>query len=312
MNIEHLRYVVEVDKAGSISKAAENLYMGQPTLSKTIRELERELNIILFRRTAKGTAATAQGEEFVRHAKKMLREYEEIQALTGPTEKRTQQMRISVPRASYVAAAFTDTLSELDTWHPIQLDYLETNAQRAIRHVADGRAELGIIRCKQEYVNYFCGLFKHNALEHQTLLQFQYNLLLSAQHPLAGRETIQETDLDPYIEIVHGDANMPHLGDSATESERSVTKGDKKVWVYERGSQFDMLARVPQTYMWVSPMPGDVLVRNGLVQKKCSQSAVFVDLLIYKKGRIFTPIEQRFLQHLHTTINQILRQNGVG
>lgn len=53
MNLQHLKYVVEVEKTGSITQAAQNLYMGQPNLSKAIRELEKNLGIVLFKRTSK-------------------------------------------------------------------------------------------------------------------------------------------------------------------------------------------------------------------------------------------------------------------
>lgn len=70
MNIQYLKYVVEVDKTGSINKAAKNLYMGQPNLSAAIKELEKELGISIFYRSKKGVFATKEGEKFLFHAKK--------------------------------------------------------------------------------------------------------------------------------------------------------------------------------------------------------------------------------------------------
>ena len=66
MNLLHLKYVVEVEKTRSISKAAENLLMGQPNLSRAIRDLEQSLGVTLFRRTSKGISPTPEGEEFLR------------------------------------------------------------------------------------------------------------------------------------------------------------------------------------------------------------------------------------------------------
>ena len=50
MNLTHLRYMVEVERLGSITKAASALYMGQPNLSKAIKEMEREVGIPIFKR----------------------------------------------------------------------------------------------------------------------------------------------------------------------------------------------------------------------------------------------------------------------
>ena len=77
MNLTHLKYAVEVDKTRSITRAAENLSMGQPNLSRCIKELEDALGIVLFRRTSKGITPTAQGEEFLADARRVLAQIEE-------------------------------------------------------------------------------------------------------------------------------------------------------------------------------------------------------------------------------------------
>jgi molybdenum-dependent DNA-binding transcriptional regulator ModE len=81
MNIIHLRYAVEIAKTKSISKAAENLYMGQPNLSRAIRELEEGLGIIIFNRTSKGISITPDGEEFLQYAKRILSQLDEMEEL---------------------------------------------------------------------------------------------------------------------------------------------------------------------------------------------------------------------------------------
>ena len=65
MNTLHFKYAVEVEKTGSISQAAENLFMAQPNLSKSIKELEDTLGIGVFERTSKGVIPTIQGKEFL-------------------------------------------------------------------------------------------------------------------------------------------------------------------------------------------------------------------------------------------------------
>ncbi len=81
VNLQHLKYVVEVEKTGSITQAAQNLYMGQPNLSKAIKELEKNLGIVIFKRTSKGVLPTAQGEEFLRYAKSILDQVQRMENL---------------------------------------------------------------------------------------------------------------------------------------------------------------------------------------------------------------------------------------
>lgn len=81
MNLLHLKYVIEVAKAGSISKAASNLYMNQPHLSKTIKDLEENMQIIIFERTSKGVIPTKKGAEFIERAKSIIMQVEEMEAM---------------------------------------------------------------------------------------------------------------------------------------------------------------------------------------------------------------------------------------
>lgn len=303
MNIEHLRYILEVDRTGSISQAAENLFMGQPNLSKAIKELEKTLNITIFKRNSKGVDTTPKGREFLRYAKGILQQYEEIEALGRQNDETVQELRISVPRASYIVAAFTTFLTKLEDT-PLRIDFKETNALRTIRHVTDCRSSLGIIRCRAEYQNYFAKLLNENNLDWQEVLSFRYLLLVSNTHPLAGCDVAAEKDLQPYIEIVHGDTALPYM-QNLNETEHDPGLGNKKIYVYERGSQFDLLARVPNTYMWVSPMPEDLLRRNNLKQKQCADSPEFKDLLIFPKGKPHTPLETLFLEELSGSVREI-------
>jgi len=305
MNIEHLRYVLEVDRAGSISQAAENLFMGQPNLSKAIKELESSLNISIFRRTSKGTEITPKGREFLRYAQLLLQQYEEIKALGRDENDIMQNLRVTIPRASYIVDAFTTFLSNLDTSKPIKIDFSEASALRAIRHVTSKRSEIGIIRCKTEYKNYFTSLLRDSDLDWRILLESEYRLLISHQNPLSKKDLIEEGDLHDLIEIIHGDTAISYAAGSVSETERNITPGDKKVRVYERGSQFDILSRVPSTYMWVSPIPEDLLKRNGLIQIPCARGTHFTDLVIYLKNRKFSPQATSFLSVLTKSAQNI-------
>jgi DNA-binding transcriptional LysR family regulator len=306
MNIEHLRYVLEVDRAGSISQAACNLFMGQPNLSKAIKELEQALNITIFRRTSMGTVITPKGREFLRCAKGILRQYEELEALGREKKKGTQILRVSVPRASYISDAFTAFLKKLDHSKPLQMDFCETNALRAIKRVADGRSDFGVIRCKTEYQTYFTDMLKDGDLLWRPLLESRYLLLMSRSHPLARKGIADAADLAPYTEIIHGDTAVPHMPQCVTETESGQTPGDRKIQIYGRGSQFDILIGVPGAYMWASPMPEDLLNKNGLVQKQCRQGPGFIDILIYQAGHSFGQLETAFLSQLEQSVSEFL------
>ena len=103
MNILYLKYAVEIEKEGSVKKAAQKLFMGQPNLSRAIKELETSLGITIFERSAKGMTVTPEGDEFLRYARKILAQIDEVEKLYTTGRKTKQRFSLSAPRASYVA-----------------------------------------------------------------------------------------------------------------------------------------------------------------------------------------------------------------
>lgn len=155
MNILHLKYAVEVAKTNSISKAAENLYMGQPNLSRAIKELEESLGIVIFDRTTKGISVTPDGEEFLQYARRIIREVDEIEDLYKNARTKKQRFSACVPRASYISFAFAEFAKHIDTNTPCDIFYKETNSMRTIGNVAKEEYNLGIVRYQSIYEPYF-------------------------------------------------------------------------------------------------------------------------------------------------------------
>ena len=106
MNLLHLKYAVEVAKTSSITKAAENLYMGQPNLSRAIKELEEDLGIRIFQRSSRGIVPTEQGEAFLGYARTILQQVDAIEKMYREERQHMSRLSVSAPRAAYVACAF--------------------------------------------------------------------------------------------------------------------------------------------------------------------------------------------------------------
>ena len=108
MNILHVRYAVEVAKAGSLNKAAETLFIAVPNISRSIKELESDLGITIFDRTTKGMCLTPEGEEFMGFAKGILSQIESVEKYYKAGSPNKQKFSISVPRACYISDAFAE------------------------------------------------------------------------------------------------------------------------------------------------------------------------------------------------------------
>ena len=305
MNTLHFKYAVEVERTRSITQAAENLFMAQPNLSKAIKELEDTLGITIFERTPKGVIPTPKGAEFLGYAKSVLEQIDRMEQLYIPENTERQRFRISIPRGSYISHAFTRFVAELDADKEIDANVQETNSMQTIVNVAEGQFDLGIIRYQTDYENYFLDYLAEKNLQHEPIWEFEYLALMSQQHPLASAEKVRYEALSQYIEIVHGDTVIPYL--PANRIQRSEAK--KRIYVYERCSQFDMLSHIPKTYMWVSPIPDSFLTLYGLVQRKChAANHKYKDLLICPKGYTFTKLDKKFVDQLYASKNEVAFQ----
>jgi hypothetical protein len=138
------------------------------------------------------------------------------------------------------------------------------------------------------YENYFQDYLADKGLNHEQIWEFEYLVIMSKGHPLADAAEVLYGELSRFIEIVHGDTAVPYLG--ALETQRAATNGcpiplRKRVYLYERCNQFDLLSTIPFTYMWVSPVPDNLMDRYKLVQRRCALvNNKFKDVLIYPRG----------------------------
>ncbi len=310
MNLLHLKYAVEVAKTKSISKAAENLYMGQPNLSRAIKELEDSLGITIFSRTSKGISLTTDGQEFLQYANRILTQVDEVEELYRNGKIHKQKLSVSVPRSAYLSAALAEFAKEIALDAPAEIFYKETNSSKTINGVLRAEYNLGIVRFQTSFECYYQSLFEEKNLEHEILAEFSYVLLVSKDSPLAKKKNICPQDLANYIEITHGDPYVPSLPMIDVKKAELSEFVDKRIFVFERGSQFDLLEKLPSSFMWVSPVPKDILQKYNLVSLPCHADAkLYKDVLIYRKGYHLTDLDRRFIEEVAKS--DIGRQNHV-
>ena len=296
MNILHFKYAVEIAKTHSISKAAENLYMGQPNLSRAIKELEEHLGITIFRRTSRGITVTAEGEEFLQYANRIIAQVEQVEDIYINGKRKKRQFSVCVPRTTYIAEAFTEMCNEMSTENPIEFFYKETNSMRTVSNVTKEEYNLGIIRYQSTFDKYFRNLFSEKKLISETISEFSYELVMSKHHPLAQKDIIDPQDLADYIEITHADPYVPSMPLIDVKKAELSEFVDKRIFVFERGSQLELLSKVHTTFMWMSPTPDDVKEKFGLVVKPCKGNKKFYrDVLIYRSGYKLTELDNAFI-----------------
>lgn len=306
MNTQFFRYAVEIEKTGSITKAAQNLFMAQPNLSKAVKEMEEQLGYAVFERTQSGMLPTEKGRNFLACAQNILEQMQMMEAIGEEGKERTEQFRISIPRGSYITKGCTEFVAELDGTHGMEITIQETNSIQAINNTAYEQFNLGIIRYQSIYENYFLDFAASKQLCSEELWEFSYLAVMSKAHPLADAQTVTAEELADYIEILHADLMIPYMEAQGTGLHK-ISHGPKKhVYIYDRGCQFDLLTRIPSSYMWVSPLPESYLEKYGLVQRKCSiPQNRYKDVLVYREGYEFGSLDEKFMQKLYASRDEV-------
>lgn len=298
MNLLHMKHALEVAKAGSLNKASESLMIAAPNISRSIKELESDLGITIFERTQNGMKLTPEGDEFINFAKGILNQIDDLEKFYKSAATPKQKFSISVPRACYISEAFAEFSKSL-TKEPTEVFYKETNSQRTIHNMLNHDYKLGIIRYAENYDKYFKTMLEEKGFQYELVTEFTYSLIMSAENPLAKKEEITFEDLTDYIEIAHADPYVPSMPLSKVVKEELPDNIDRRIFIFERASQFDLLSMNPETFMWVSPAPKKLLERYNLVLRKCEDNKkIYKDVLIYKDGYKLTKLDQQFITEL--------------
>ena len=298
VNLLHMKHAVEVAKSGSLNKAADKLLVAAPNISRSIKELESDLGITIFERGKNGMTLTPEGEEFMSFANEILGQIDRVERYYKDGSPHKRKFSISVPRACYISEAFSQFTKELGK-EPCEIFYKETNSQRTIHNMVNHDYKLGIIRYAENYDKYFKAMLEEKGFGYEIISDFTYSLIMSSQNPLAQLDEIKYEDLRDYIEIAHADPYVPSMPTSKVVKEELPDTMDRRIFIFERASQFDLLHDNPDTFMWVSPAPKSLLERYDLVQKKCvDNKRVYKDVLIYKEGYKFSELDNLFITKL--------------
>lgn len=261
--------------------------------------MEASLGATLFDRSPKGMTPTPDGEAFLRYAESILKQAEELENLFGNTPSPKKRFSISVPRVSYAARAFAAFTETLQNETDFEIFYKETNSLRAIKNILEENYQLGIIRFAENYSGYYENMLAEKGLVGELITEFRYVPVVSLNSPLAKKETVTFRDLTDYIEIAHADPYVPSLSMAEVRKAELPDNVRKRIFVFERASQFELLSENPYTYMWMSPPPDAIVERYGLARLKCREnSRRYKDVLIRREKYALSPLDERFIEEL--------------
>lgn len=231
MTLQQLIYVVKIADVKSMNKAAAQLFVSQPALSSTIRDLEDEIHTELFIRNNKGIVLTAEGEDFLSYARQMVELYHMMAERFIEKRPLKKKFSVSMQHYSFAVEAFMTMAKEFDH-DEYEFAVHETKTHEVIENVKNGRSEIGILY-KDSFNEKALGkIFIENMLEFTELFYCHISVYMSKNHPLAEQKVIRFEELQSYpcLSFEQGEKNSFYFSEEmySTMPYRQMIKADDR------------------------------------------------------------------------------------
>ncbi len=238
MTLAQLKYIITIAEAGTISEAAKRLYMAQPSLTASVRDLENELGIHIFSRTNKGVSLTAEGEEFLGYARQVIDQTNLIEEKYFGAAPVKHQFCVSTQHYSFAVEAFVNLLAEYGG-EAYDFRIRETQTYELIDDVAKLRSEVGVLYLNKFNETVIRRTLQENDLTFHSLFVAKPHVFISKHSPLAGKKSVTLADLAPYPRLSYeqGEHNSFYF----SEEIQSTLLCQKDIMVSDRATLFNLL-----------------------------------------------------------------------
>ena len=298
MTLQQLRYAVMVSDCKSMNKAAEKLFITQPSLSGTIKDLEKEINVNLFIRSNRGIIITPEGEEFLGYARQVLEQANLLESAYKTSVRDKQRFSVSTQHYAFVVNAFVDLIKELPQ-NEYDFSIRETQTYEIIDDVATMKSEIGII-----YLNAFneaalTKIIKSKGLCFNELFIAKPHIFVTAEHPLANKESVTMEELAdyPYLSFEQGNHNSFYY----SEEIFSTVERKKNIRVTDRATLFNLLIGLNGYTVCSGVIDSGLNGSNIISIPLIKEGDMRIGYISHKK-LVLSPLCKKFLNHLNKYI----------
>ena len=308
MNLQYVRYALEIARTGSISRAADNLSVAQPNLSRAVKELESQLGIAIFDRTRKGMVLTPEGERLLTAGERVLRDVDALETMLTAGGADRALLSLIAPPSELAAEAFLAACGELSPALSLNAAFSEADTADTVNRVTNGEYRLGLVRYPSRFDGYYKGLLEERGLTVEVLGEFA-PVVLMRKPEKAEPPTSIRTEALPRLTAVCLPADLAPDALSV-DTTASPDTPVRQISVHDRATAYRTLNAVSGTYLWSEPVPTDILTRHGLIALACTDRTDTWRLsLICTEGRKLTPIEERFTAALRSAVARMRRSS---
>ena len=196
MTLQQLKYAITVADCGSMNEAAKRLFISQPSLSETIKDLETEIGIDIFLRSNRGVVITPEGMEFLGYARQVSEQFGLLQDKYIGRESK-KKFSVSTQHYTFAVNAFIETVKKagIDNY---EFAVHETKTGEVIDNVKNFKSEIGVLYISDFNEQVVRKLLRENGLEFQELFSCDTYVYLWSGHPLADKKVLSMKDLEEY------------------------------------------------------------------------------------------------------------------
>ena len=231
MTLMQMKYAIAVADTKSMNEAARSLFITQPSLSASIKELENEIGVELFKRTNRGITVTPEGEEFLGYARQVVEQYRLIESKYIEKENVRKKFSVSMQHYSFAVEAFIKLAKKFSIGE-YELAVHETKTHEVIDNVKDYRSELGVLYLNSFNEKAMTRILEDNDLEFMPLYDCGISVYLSKNHPLAEKTKITMDELSEYpcLSFEQGERNSFYFAEEvfSTHAYKQIIKADDR------------------------------------------------------------------------------------
>lgn len=241
MKLQQLKYVTAVAETQSMNEAAKKLFVAQPSLSASIRELEKELDFKIFNRSNRGVEITREGAEFIAYAKQVIEQVEILEKKFFENDSNSVMLSISGQHYAFAVKALIDYIN-INNFETFDFSIRECKTAEVIEDVKNFRSEIGLLSTNNFNKRVMDRFFKENRLVFTPLFVSKPHVFMSSKHPLAGKKLIKMDQLEEYPYFCYQQKNTDSLYFS--EEILSTVHHRKRVMVDDRATIFNLLSGI--------------------------------------------------------------------
>lgn len=292
MTLKEIGYLLEVARCSSISEAAKQLYVAQPSLTHVIQSVEKEVGFRIFDRGRSGVTVTEQGEEFLLDIRAVYEQMAVVQSKYVEKHPEKKRFAVSIQHFSLAGEAF---LRVVKTWQTpaYQVKLLEGKSADVISDVSSGRSEIGFLHFMEEKEPVIFKELRKEGLEFYCIKQTAPCLILRHDHPLTAMDEISQKDLEPYplVSYDYGPDGAVYF------SEEGITllQADRQFTVSDGLMMLDLLTST-QAYAVGLPFMTTLMQANGITTRPLSGMKPLRMGWIKKVGTVLRPLARQYLQ----------------